>query len=214
MSELLNPILVLLLALNFFALGTSRMQALINVVALQGVLLGLSPLLVHEQIRPTMILIALGAAGIKGVLVPRLLEKAMRTVNIRRDVEPVVGYVPTLVLGAAGMGLAMAFAEHLPLAAGHTNQLLIPASFSTIISGFLLLTCRQKAITQVVGYLVMDNGIFIFGIVLVEAVPFLVEVGLLLDLLVLVFIMGIIVNHIQRTFASISTHHLTSLREE
>jgi len=89
----------------------------------------------------------------------------------------------------------------------------VPASFATVLTGFLVLTTRRKAITQVVGYLTLENGVFVFGLLLVEAIPFLVEFGVLLDLLVAVFVMGIIMNHIQREFSSLSTEHLTSLRE-
>lgn len=214
MNELLDPILVLIVALNFFALGTSRMQAIINVAALQGVLLGLAPLLTHPELGYASLSVAIGAAGIKGLLVPRMLGRAMREVNIRRDVEPLIGYVPTLLLGAVGTGMAFLFARSLPLAGAEASHMIIPASFSTILAGFLLLTCRQKAITQVVGYLLLENGIFIFGLLLVEALPFFVDIGLLLDLLVLVFIMGIIVNQIQRTFSSLHTRYLSALREE
>jgi hydrogenase-4 component E len=75
------------------------------------------------------------------------------------------------------------------------------------------LTTRRKAIMQVLGYLLLENGIFLFGLLLLEALPFLVEVGVLLDLFTGVFVMGIIIHHISREFASISTEHLTELKE-
>jgi hydrogenase-4 component E len=89
----------------------------------------------------------------------------------------------------------------------------VPASLATVLTGFLLLVTRRKAITQVVGYLVLENGIFIMGLTLVEAMPLLVEVGVLLDLLVGVFVMGIILNHIHREFSSLDTARLSSLKE-
>ena len=78
----------------------------------------------------------------------------------------------------------------------------VAASFATILTGFFLITTRIKAITQVLGYLVLENGIYIFGVLLLEATPFLVEVGVLLDLFVAIFVMGIIINHISREFTS------------
>jgi hydrogenase-4 component E len=90
---------------------------------------------------------------------------------------------------------------------------LIPASFATVLTGFLILTCRRKAITQVLGYLILENGVFIFGMLLLQAMPFLVEVGVLLDLFVAIFVMGIMINHISREFSSISTDRLSTLRE-
>jgi hydrogenase-4 component E len=76
-----------------------------------------------------------------------------------------------------------------------------------------VLTTRRKAITQVAGYLILENGIFIMGLTLVEAIPFLVEVGVLLDLLVAIFIMGIMIYQINREFASLDTARLSHLKE-
>ena len=132
---------------------------------------------------------------------------------IGREIEPIVGYVPSLLLGAAATGAAIVFARTLPLAPGDRGSLLVPASLATVLTGLLLLVTRRKAITQVVGYLVLENGIFIMGLTLVEAMPFLVEVGVLLDLFTGVFVMGIIIFHINREFASTSTEHLTELKD-
>ena len=99
--------------------------------------------------------------------------------------------------------VAILFASYLPLAPEHVGSLLVPASLATVLTGFIMLTTRRKAITQVVGYLVLENGIFIIGLLLHEAMPFLVEVGVLLDLLVGIFVMGIVINHISREFQSL-----------
>ena len=76
-----------------------------------------------------------------------------------------------------------------------------------------MLTTRYKAISQVVGYLILENGIFIFGMLLVEAMPMMVELGVLLDLFVGIFVITIIVNHINEAFSSMDTRKLSSLRE-
>ena len=114
---------------------------------------------------------------------------------------------------AVGTALAMVFAYSLPLAEKDANLLLVPTSLATVWTGFLMLTTRKKAIMQVLGYLLLENGIFVFGLLLLEAMPFLVEVGVLLDLFTVVFVMGIIIHHISREFASMSTEHLTELKE-
>jgi hydrogenase-4 component E len=72
---------------------------------------------------------------------------------------------------------------------------------------------RRKAITQVLGYLMLENGIFIFGILLSEAMPLMVEAGVLLDLLVGVFVMGIVMNQINREFSTLNTERLSALKE-
>ena len=76
-----------------------------------------------------------------------------------------------------------------------------------------MLTTRRKAIMQVLGFLLLENGILLFGLLLLEAMPFLVEAGVLLDLFTGVFVMGIIIHHINREFDSISTEHLSELKE-
>jgi hydrogenase-4 component E len=84
---------------------------------------------------------------------------------------------------------------------------------ASIFTGFVLLVGRVKAISQVCGYLIMENGIYLFGLLLIHSTPFLVESGILLDLTVGVFIIGIIVDRIQRAFDSLDTRKLTTLRE-
>jgi hydrogenase-4 component E len=213
MVQILDPLLIVVLALNFVALGVSRIRGVINAAAFQGMLLGFFPFFVHSDIGLRGILLIVGTVGLKGFIIPAFLVHAMREANIQHEVHPVVNYMNSLLLGAVGTGLAMVFAYTLPLAEQHSNLLLVPASLSTVWTGFLLLTTRRKAITQVVGYVLLENGIFLFGLLLLEAMPFLVEIGVLLDLFTGVFVMGIIIHHISREFASISTEHLTELKE-
>ena len=213
MHDAVDPLLVLVLLLNFFMLGTSRLRAVIDGSALQGILLGVLVIVVHGGFGVQPAVVALAAVLIKGILSPALLLRAMRDAEIRREIEPLVGYIKSLLLGAVATGAAILFARALPLAPDHVGSLLLPASFATVLTGFLILCTRRKAITQVVGYLVLENGIFIMGLCLIEAMPFLVEVGVLLDLLVAVFVIGIIINHITREFSSLDTARLSALRE-
>jgi hydrogenase-4 component E len=214
MGQLLDPLLILVLALNFVALGVSRIRAVINTVALQGILLGFLPLFVpqHELGLRSLVLI-LVTVGLKGFVIPLFLVRAMREANIQHEVNPIVNYMSSILLGAMGSGLALVFSYTLPLAEKDVGYLIVPASLATVWAGFLLLTTRRKAIMQVLGYLLLENGIFLFGLLLLEAMPFLVEVGVLLDLFTGVFVMGIIIHHISREFASISTEHLSELKE-
>lgn len=213
MTDLLNAILVIVLMLNLFALGTSRILSVIRTVALQGALLGAVPLLAHEHITFPAILAAVGAIALKGIVIPAFMMRALREAQIKREVEPLIGLLPSIILGALGTAFALLFAGRLPLAEAHAGALLVPASIATVLTGFLLLTTRYKAITQVVGYLVLDNGIFIFGMLLIEAMPYIVEMGVLLDLFVGVFVISIILNHINRAFSSLDTRRLSALKE-
>ena len=213
MDSILDSLLVVVLVLNLFALGTSRIQSVIRIVALQGVLLGAMPLLAH-LVEPASIGIALLAIMLKGVIIPGMLSRALRDATIKKEVEPLVGTLPSIILGAIGTGFAIIFSAQLPLADVHqAARLVVPASLSTVLVGFILLITRYKAITQVIGYLVLENGIFIFGLLLVESMPLVVEMGVLLDLFVGIFVICIIVNHINRAFSSLDTRQLANLKE-
>jgi hydrogenase-4 component E len=212
-SEVLNLLLVLVLLGNFLMLGTSRVAAVINAAAAQGTLLGVAFLAMHGRSGVRALVLGIAMIAIKGIAIPRILRGALRSQGIRREVEPFVSFTTSLLLGALATGLSVLFARTLPLAAGDAEALLVPASLSTVLTGFIVLTTRRKALTQVVGYLTLENGIFIFGLTLVEAMPFLVEAGVLLDVLVGVFVMGVVIDHISREFSSIHVDDLTELRE-
>lgn len=213
MNSSVNALLVVVLLLNLFLLGTSRIRALVHGAALQGVLLACMPLLLHPEWSAVPIVVAVATLLTKGSLIPRILLKALRDAEIKREVEPFIGLVPTMLLGALGTAASITLATRLTLVPEHSGTLVVPASFATILTGFLLLTTRAKAITQAIGYLILENGIFIFGMLLLEAMPFLVELGILLDLFVGIFVVSIIIHHINREFSSLDTRRLSTLKE-
>jgi hydrogenase-4 component E len=213
MMSLLNLLLGVVLILNLFALGSSRISAVIRTVAIQGWLLGVMPLLGHGDPSLSMILMCIVATLLKGIAIPVMLMRALRDAQIKREMEPLIGYLPSIVLGAVATGLALILTSLLPLAPEHAQSLLVPASMATVLVGFILLITRYKAVTQLIGYLVLENGIFLFGLLLLKAMPVLVEMGVLLDLFVGVFVICIIVNHINRAFSSLDTRRLVELRE-
>lgn len=213
MSTIFDPLLVTVLLLNLFVLGTGRLRAVIGATALQGVCLGVLAIAAHTEVTLEVIVIAAAAVALKALAIPRLLSRAMRDVAIVRDVEPLIGIIPSLVIGAVGTAGSVVFANTLPLAPAFEGSLILPSSFATVLTGCVVLTTRRKAITQVVGYLILENGIFIMGLSLLEAMPFLVEIGVLLDLFVAIFVMAIIINHVSREFASTDAAELASLKE-
>lgn len=213
MASFFDPLLIMSLALNFAALGVSRIRGVINVVAAQGILLGILALFIQPDIGLRGVLLVAVTIILKGFVIPKFLIDAMHEADIQQEVTPIVGFTSSLLLGALGTGLAMVFSYNLPLAEEHQHLMIVPASLSTAWTGFLMLTTRRKAIMQVLGYLLLENGIFLFGLLLLEAMPFLVEAGALLDLFTGVFVMTIIIHHISRGFTSISTEHLSELKE-
>jgi hydrogenase-4 component E len=213
-KELLNLMIGLAMGLNLLALGSSRVPSLISAVSLQGVVLGVMPLLMeHESIDWRVGLVAMATVVGKGVVIPTLLRRAMRAANIDREIQPFIGYVPSLLLGAGGTIAAVALGGVMPLLPEHAGSLLVPGALASVLTGFVLLVGRVKAISQVCGYLILENGIYLFGLLLIHATPLLVESGILLDVTVGVFVIGIIVDRIQRAFDSLDTRKLTVLRE-
>lgn len=213
MESLLSSLVVALLLANLVALGSSRIATIVRAVAVQGVLLGLMALVTQPRLQWSSLVLAAGSIAIKAGLIPVILFRALKQVEIKREAEPAIGLLPSMLLGSFATVLAFAVTSRLPLAEDRLAPLLVPAALATAIAGFILLTTRRKAISQVLGYIVLENGIFVFGLLLVEAMPFLVEAGVLLDLFVGIFVLSIILHHIHREFASLDTRRLSLLKE-
>jgi hydrogenase-4 component E len=206
-------LIALTMLTNFALVATSRINKAIQLAVVQGVLLGLVPLAMGLGRHLHILLLALATVLVKGWFIPYLLRRAVRQVQIRREVDPYVGFTASLLLCAAGTGVGLLVAHGLPLKPGTEHTLLVPGALATLFTGFLILVSRRKAVTQVVGYLVLENGIYLFGLLLVEEMPVLVETGILLDLFVGVFVFGIVINHIRVAFDSMDTRHLAELKD-
>lgn len=208
--------LVIALVLALAMLGTSRIGTAIRYFSLQSAALSLAPLLVQMNGREVgfdaLVLFA-ATVGLKVIGVPYLLNRSVREAAVLTEIEPLVGYGASLGLGGALVGLSFGLARGLPLPHRPPSDLLLPVAFSLLLIGLLLLVSRSKAVTQVLGYLVLENGIFLFGLLLLDAMPSLVEVGVLLDLFVAVFVMGIIIFQINREFDHIDSHQLDRLKD-
>jgi hydrogenase-4 component E len=101
----------------------------------------------------------------------------------------------------------------LPLPLPEKHPFLVPTALSTAWTGLLLVMTRREAVTQVLGFLVLENGVFVFGVLLTGFMPVMVEAGVLLDLFAAVFVMGIVMFHINREFSSLDTGRLSNLRD-
>jgi hydrogenase-4 component E len=213
-STLLDAVLVGIILTSFVLLGSSRFGSCIRVVAFQGVLLGVLTLVTREDetaLRAS--LLALATTGVKGIAFPWLLSRALRDAEVRREIEPLVGYGLSVVMGLVGLGAALWLASRLPRPSVPISSLVVPVALFTMLVGLFLIVSRRQALMQVLGYLVMENGIYTFGVGLVQGTPMLVELGVLLDVFVAVFVMGIAMFHISREFDHIDTERLRSLRD-
>ena len=207
----LDLALISIVFLGVVILGSNRLKTTIQLFAVQSFIISLIPFLIHKGI--DAVVLGLGTVIVKVILMPTLFFWAIRHVSIRREVQPLISYGQALFLGGFLIGVSFLISSKLDLPVKGAPSLLVPCAFSVIMIGFLLLVSRYKAITQVVGYLVMENGIFLFALLLLEKTPLLVEMGILLDIFVGVLVMGIVVNHINQEFGSESTVNLISLRE-
>jgi hydrogenase-4 component E len=212
MNSAADQLLVFVLLINILILGTRRTHVAIRAIAAQGIVLGLLPLMTHS-FQSHILIITIFVLLAKGVCIPWLLLGALKKIDSKEDLQPIFGYSGNIMAGALTTVLAFVFAAKLPLASVHQGLLIVPASLATILAGFIAIANRRQAINQVVGYLILENGIFIFGLLLTEAMPLMVEAGALLDLIAGIFVMGLIIKQINREFSSIDTSRMTALRE-
>ena len=210
----LDIILILVVLIDLRLLGASRIEASVRAVALQGILLGLLTVLEHfGDLTVGVWFVAVGGAVLKGVVFPWLLLRALRSSDAKREFEPFVGPIASLLAGVAALGVSLWLARRLPLPQSARTSLLVAVALFSILVGLFLIVARKKAISQVLGFLVMENGIYTFGTGLVRQSPLLVELGVMLDVFVAVFVMGIALFHISREFDHINTHELSTLKD-
>ncbi len=213
MNQTLVFLVVLLTLINFGLLGYSRLSAMIRLMGLMGLVLGILPFLLHHQSFSWHTLaIALGSLAIKGVMIPWLLFRALRGVAATREIKPYVGYTPSVLFAVMATIFSFAVAQQIPRTPSFPAPQLIAASIAMLLCGLFLLVARRQAITQIIGYLTLENSIYLFGVSLAVEQSWVVELGVLLDLLVGIFIMGVVIYHIYREFDNIDLQSLEELK--
>jgi hydrogenase-4 component E len=204
---------VLLFLADLAILGLSELGGCVRVVAFQGFLLGLFTLIGRaDDLTARLVFLGVLSMGLKGFVFPFLLLRGIREAGVRREVEPFVGYVSSIIAGLFMLAVSLWVAARFPLPGPALSTFVIPVALSTVFTGLFLTVSRRKALNQVIGYLVFENGIYMFGIAVAGEIPFLVEFGVLLDVFVAVFVMGIAMNHISREFDHIDADQLSSLK--
>ena len=210
-------LLLLVAALSLAIVATGRLASCVRASALQGAALAALPFALWggalDRHLVPVVLMSLGTLAVKAFVIPALLSRAMRAADVRREVQPFISLHLSLLVAAVLVAVSFWLATVLVLPRPSPTTLLVPIAFATVLVGFLVLVSRRQAVTQVVGYLMLENGVFIFGQTLVDQVPFAAELGILLDLLVGVFIMGIAIHHISREFDHVDTERLTALKD-
>lgn len=202
------------LALDLLLVSSSRLLNCIRLVAWQGLVLGFIAAL-HAYGGEETNVVGLGMVVVnlllKGVVIPMLLAKCMRMTGVRREIEPLVGYSCSAIFALAATCASYFICRRIDWFGFSSSPFFGTVAFSTILIGLFLTISRRKAITQVLGFLVFENGITLFGISMDMEYGVAVELGILLDVFVLVFIMGIAIFQISREFNHIDADRLNQL---
>ena len=208
--------LALFLVSDLVLAGASRLKSAVRFVAMQGVVVGVLPVLMwnwpDEGCPGARVwIIAFVNTFVKGAALPMLLMYAVRKARTRRELEPIVSFhLSQLIVFFIAIG-AFAVGRLLHVHASSASELAVPVALTTMGTGLLLICGRKKAITQVLGFLILENGISVFGAAILLEYGIVVELGILLDVFALVFILGIAVFQISRTFSSTDTDKLNHL---
>lgn len=216
MTELLEPALVAVILSGLVLAASSRLAFGIRLVAAQGMIAGLLPLVLsHDGVTARLAVLAGLIVGLKGVVFPRLLYRALRQAAVRREDDPPFGYTASIVGGVITLGVVfwLTAPGRLPMPTPPASPLQLPTAAFTVLTGLFLIVARNNALNQVLGYLVLENGIFLTGVALALEEPLLLEMGILLDVFFGVLVMGVAIFHISRAFDSIEVDELTTLKD-
>jgi hydrogenase-4 component E len=212
-NQWIEFIIILVIVLNFGLLGSSRLHTYIKIVAAQGVLLAPLPVLGGmENLAFREIALMLVTIGTKGIAFPWLLGRTLANVNVKREVNPYIGYPLSMVAGVGGLLAALWISDRLVPNVPSPAGLSLSVALMTVFVGLFIIISRRKAVSQAAGFLVFENGIWMLGVVLVPHVSLLLELAVLLDVLVAVFVLGIAIHRIQKEFAHIDMDRLDALK--
>jgi hydrogenase-4 component E len=212
-----DAILVVILLSVLLSLESNRLVALVKIMGLQGIMVSLVPLFLeqHSNLSSGGLIFFQIMILIKGLLIPGLLYFAVQRVAIKREVEPIIGYHASLFAGLIMILVSLFITDKLQVTLPGGHNLLLITAITTLSAGLFLMMSRTKAITQVIGYLMLENGIYLVGTALTKQshTRYVVEFGVLLDVLVGVMIMGIILHNINHAFDDVDTGLLGRLKD-
>ena len=213
-SQLINLFAALLLLLAFAMLTQRRILSLINLYAAQGLVLVLSTLVVaYSTQQVNLYYSALLTLVLKVLLLPWIMHRLIRALNVRWDVETLINIPATMLIGIALVVFAFNLATPISQFAGTITKSTLGIATACILLAFLMMITRRKAVSQVVGFLAMENGLFFAATSATYGMPMVVELGIALDVLVGMLVFGVFFFHIRETFESLDIHHLEKLKE-
>ncbi len=213
MIQSVDSLLSLVLLSVLFSFGSSRLPVLIKVLAFQGVVVSIVPLFVGHDLSGGGILFTIITMIIRGIIIPLCIYIVIKKVAIHREVEPIIGYHASLLAGLGLIVAAIYVSHKFNIASISTSTLLLPSSITLLVAGMFLLMARRNAIAMVLGYIMMENGIYLVGTTFSVRTLHIVEFGVLLDVLAGVMIMAVILQNIKQKFDDVDTALLRTLKE-
>ena len=216
LHEAIDIFLVAVLIIDLVQSAALKLKSAVWLNAVQATLLGLMPLLLTQgELEFHIVTMSLAILVVRGVIIPKVLLWSVRLAPDANNVKSFIEPGMTLFISAALICLSFAIGLNMPLPKSipHFSDLLVPTALATIILGLFMLIIRTQAPLQVIGYLTIENGIYLFGLALIRETPVIVEMGILLDIFVGVFVMGIVLFHIGQTFEHLDTSELSQLRD-
>ena len=213
MNQFADTALILVLLSVLASFGAGRIPTLIKILAFQGIVVSLIPLVVGHHMSVGGMAFTCATLLIRGVVIPVAILLAIKRVAIRREVDPIVG--PHVSLLAALLLLVAAFyvSGKIDIPVAGRSELLLPTAITLLVAGMFLLMSRRNAIAMVLGYMMMENGIYLGGTTLSSRAHHIVEFGILLDVLAGVMLMAVILQNIKRTIDAVDTSLLRTLKD-
>ncbi|WP_284155317.1 formate hydrogenlyase [Sulfuricystis multivorans] len=213
-SQLINLCAAVMLLLAFAMLAQRRVIHVIDLFALQGLALFLSTMVVAFKTGQTHLYYSAALTlSLKVLLLPWILHRLVRMLHIKREVEALINIPTTMLIGI--VLVVVAFNVALPIAqlSASVARGMLGIALATVLLAFLMMITRRKAITQVVGFLAMENGLFLAATSATYGMPMVVELGIALDVLIGVIILGVFFFQIRDQFDSLDIHHMEKLKE-
>jgi hydrogenase-4 component E len=212
--KLLNVCAALLLLISFAMLAQRRIVNLVNLLALQGTLLLIATLLIAWRTQQAHLYVsAVLTLALKVVFLPWLLHRLIRRLGVYWDSDPLLNIPMTMLVGLAIVVFAFGLAQPISALASTATRNSIGIALAVVLLSFITMITRRKAMSQVVGFLSMENGLFFGAMSATSGMPRVVEFGVALDVLVAVLVLGIFFFQIREQFDSLDLHNLEALRE-
>ena len=213
--QLINLLAAVILLLSFAMISQRRIASLINLFALQGAaLVAASVLLGYAGDNQDLYVSAGLTLVLKVMLIPWLLYRVIRRLNVRWDVEPLINVPTLMIVGIAlvifSFSLALPVSRLSPSIAGGSMGI----ALACVLLSFLMMITRSRAVPQVIGFLSMENGLIFAATAATNGMPMIVEFGIALDVLVGILILGVFMFQIREQFDSLDIHHLENLKED